>query len=107
RNTAKGFTLLEVLIIGAIVTILASLLFAVFGRVRENGRVAACQSNLKQLAIGVQQYVQDHDGRFPHDTHPLKPILPYVKDKNLFQCPSASTEEMATEEHYYFTGWLL
>ena len=61
-----GFTLIELLVVIAIIALLAAILFPVFSRVRENARRSSCQSNLKQLALGFQQYMGDNDGRFPH-----------------------------------------
>ena len=64
----KGFTLIELLIVVAVIGILAALLFPVFARVRENARRASCQSNLKQLGLGVLQYAQDNDDLWPQYT---------------------------------------
>src|SRR5688500_9055328 len=65
RLTRKGFTLIELLVVIAIIAILAAILFPVFGRARENARRASCQSNLKQIALGMHQYTQDYDEKFP------------------------------------------
>ena len=63
--TSHGFTLIELLVVIAIIALLAAILFPVFARARENARRASCQSNLKQIALGMAQYVQDYDERFP------------------------------------------
>jgi prepilin-type N-terminal cleavage/methylation domain-containing protein/prepilin-type processing-associated H-X9-DG protein len=95
-----GFTLIELLVVIAIIAILAAILFPVFARARENARRAACQSNLKQIGLGVMQYTQDYDEKLPNnfygtvgvDTDPkwVDVIQPYVKSTQLFTCPSDS-----------------
>ena len=60
-----GFTLIELLVVIAIIAILASILFPVFARARENARRASCLSNLKQIGLGIMQYVQDYDEHYP------------------------------------------
>lgn len=98
--TKRAFTLIELLVVIAIIAILAAILFPVFARARENARRASCQSNLKQLALGIQQYIQDYDELYPiyssNSTARLPygwadMIQPYVKSAQLLQCPSDST----------------
>jgi prepilin-type N-terminal cleavage/methylation domain-containing protein/prepilin-type processing-associated H-X9-DG protein len=61
----SGFTLIELLVVIAIIAILAAILFPVFARARENARRASCQSNLKQIGLGILQYAQDYDEMYP------------------------------------------
>ena len=62
---SKGFTLIELLVVIAIIAILAAILFPVFQSVRENARRTTCASNLKQIGLGVIQYLQDSEETFP------------------------------------------
>jgi prepilin-type N-terminal cleavage/methylation domain-containing protein/prepilin-type processing-associated H-X9-DG protein len=60
---SRGFTLVEVLIVVAVIVIITAILLPVFARVRENGRKATCASNLKQLGLAWQMYADDSDGK--------------------------------------------
>jgi prepilin-type N-terminal cleavage/methylation domain-containing protein len=65
RTRVQGFTLIELLVVIAIISILASILFPVFARARENARRTSCMSNLKQIGLGMIQYSQDYDETYP------------------------------------------
>src|SRR6266576_3902103 len=60
-----AFTLIELLVVIAIIGILAALLLPVLGRAKESGRSAACLSNLHQIGIALQLYVQDNQNIMP------------------------------------------
>jgi prepilin-type N-terminal cleavage/methylation domain-containing protein len=57
----SGFTLIELPACIAIVSLLATILFPVFGKVRESARRTSCASNLRQIGLGVQMYAVDYD----------------------------------------------
>lgn len=105
KNAKIGFTLIELLAVIAIIFILAAILFPVFARARENARRTSCQSNLKQIGLGLLQYIQDNDERTPKSWFGdvgdasridrgrykwMDAIFPYVKNAQLFVCPSDS-----------------
>ena len=124
----RAFTLVELLVVIAIIGILAAILFPVFARARENARRASCQSNLKQIGLGLLQYSQDYDEIYiadwfktPDSSNPtatspgatLPPgaaggvsykwadaAFPYIKSEQVFTCPSA-TGKAATPYTYY------
>ncbi len=105
---ASGFTLIELLVVIAIIAILAAILFPVFARARENARRSSCLSNMKQMGLGIIQYTQDYDEKYPPvnsnlalPTPPATPgpgqyigwgdeIQPYLKSVQILQCPSES-----------------
>src|ERR1043165_3748325 len=99
KRQTEGFTLIELLVVIAIIAILAAILFPVFGRARENARRSSCQSNLKQIALGIAQYTQDYDEQLilggwtgsVSSTNPCRwyaMLDPYVKSRQIYVCPS-------------------
>lgn len=95
-----GFTLIELLVVIAIIAILAAILFPVFARAREKARQASCESNVKQIALGILMYCQDYDEKFgnlgwcglPWGYRWPDMIYPYVKNTQLFVCPSSNDQ---------------
>jgi prepilin-type N-terminal cleavage/methylation domain-containing protein/prepilin-type processing-associated H-X9-DG protein len=95
-RSKRAFTLIELLVVIAIIAILAAILFPVFARARENARRASCQSNLKQIALGYKQYIQDYDEKYPQVDVGNQSgaagwavsLQPYLKSSQIFQCPS-------------------
>src|SRR6187402_3092152 len=96
KNRTSAFTLIELLVVIAIIGLLAAILFPVFSRARENGRRSVCQSNLKQIGIGMLQYSQDYDEKIIARTVQVQGeyiswrviIQPYLKSTQIFACPS-------------------
>ncbi|MBI3944408.1 MAG: prepilin-type N-terminal cleavage/methylation domain-containing protein [Armatimonadetes bacterium] len=96
----KGFTLIELLVVIAIIAILAAILFPVFSRARERARAASCMSNMKQLGMYFNMYMQDYDAapieqiRVFGDmwqTHMWTELAqPYLKSWDVFKCPTWS-----------------
>ena len=101
---ATAFTLIELLVVIAIIAILAAILFPVFGRARENARRASCQSNLKQIGLGVIQYTQDYDGVLPpselDNIYWPRLVQPYIKSTQVFACPSGEQKDFAANTTY-------
>lgn len=65
KTNNSGFTLIEILVVIGIIALLAAILFPVLSRARENARSRVCLSNLQQLGLAFQQYVQDAGRRYP------------------------------------------
>ncbi|MGD9520072.1 MAG: prepilin-type N-terminal cleavage/methylation domain-containing protein, partial [Armatimonadota bacterium] len=100
RRRCSGFTLIELLVVIAIIAILAAILFPVFARAREKARQASCQSNEKQLALGLLMYAQDYDEMLPPNAISPPPIgalrwpargMPSRKNEQRFTCPREMT----------------
>ena len=72
EGNARGhsaFTLVELLVVVAIICLLVAILFPVFASVRERARQTSCLSNLKQIGLGLEQYLGDYDSIYPQE-HP-------------------------------------
>ena len=63
RKATEGFTLVELLVVVAIIGVLASLLFPAIAKAKNSGKVTACLNNLRQLQLAWTMYADDHDGR--------------------------------------------
>jgi prepilin-type N-terminal cleavage/methylation domain-containing protein/prepilin-type processing-associated H-X9-DG protein len=124
RRLGRGFTLIELLVVIAIIAILAAILFPVFQKVRENARRVSCASNIKQLTLGLTQYCQDADERFPQwqwgtsyyngsgdknnaSTLWTNAIYPFVKSAGVYKCPDDPNNSTATSwnlNNNWFSG---
>ena len=109
----RAFTLIEILVVIAIIALLAAILFPVFATARGKARSASCQSNLKQLGAAMAMYIGDYE-RYPYAVDPVDKYAPaiwqnqedaegitigemvlltdainaYVKNANVWRCPS-------------------
>lgn len=63
--TGIAFTLVELLVVIAIISLLTALLLPTFGKAKEAGRATACVSNLRQIGIALQLYVDENNNRLP------------------------------------------
>jgi prepilin-type N-terminal cleavage/methylation domain-containing protein/prepilin-type processing-associated H-X9-DG protein len=108
----KAFTLIELLVVIAIIAILAAILFPVFAQAKAAAKATACMSNMKQMGLATQMYVNDYDdmmlfrggwansrvgntkilGQGDSSNHYKwwNLLMPYVKSNNMLHCPSDS-----------------
>ena len=114
-RSRSGFTLVELLVVVAIIAVLAAVLMPVLARSREKARSTACLSNLKQLSLALEMYLADYDEVFLFAQMRLPPgvtvrdhywgratggswdaiyliwpnqLMPYVRGDQIFRCPS-------------------
>ena len=89
--TRRAFTLIEVLVVTAVIAILAALLLPVLSRAKDSGRRAACTSNLHQLFIATSLYAADHEGVYPPDSathHWPHQLFSGYENLDVLRCPA-------------------
>ncbi len=113
KTQSGAFTLIELLVVIAIIAILASIALPVFTSVQERARITQDLSNLRQLGIATQTYLNDHDGiLFSSDqaSDPwMKALHPkYLPTWKIFQSPfdtrPPSEEDTAAPISYGLNG---
>lgn len=95
----RGLTLVELLVVVAIIGILVAMCPCSCGIARERARRANCLSNLKQLGLGIAQYSEDYTNMPPMGTmrELAGDIAPYIgHSEKLFRCPSDTNPFTAT-----------
>ena len=115
-----AFTLLELLVVIAVIAVLSGILVPVVNKMVIASRNLKCESNLRQIGTGLLSYAGDHNGAFPVAGGPVpyhgtdsatgqpgwtEQLEPYVgADRKIFVCPSSSTLLPANVQYGYFLG---
>jgi len=101
-----GFTLVELLVVLAIIAALAAILLPVFARVREKGRQVVCVSHVRQLGQALLMYASDHNdmlvpgalvypataGTPPGDWYNV--LQPYIRNADILRCPTKPSADL-------------
>jgi prepilin-type N-terminal cleavage/methylation domain-containing protein len=83
----RAFTLIELLVVVAAISLLLAVLVPAMRRVREQGAETVCRSNLRQLALILKTYTNDHDGMFPYPANIYHSNLSYGEEwKDYLAC---------------------
>lgn len=64
-----GFTLIELMVVGAIIAVLAAILFPALQSVKKKTQAATCANNLKQIGLAISMYMNDFEETFPPCQH--------------------------------------
>lgn len=109
---SRAFTLIELLIVIAIIAILASMILPAIGKAKEKAQRTKCANNMKQIMLATHLYLGDFNDNVPHPTwgsselnlpgwaytatlRPRNPrfkvelgqLYPYLKKHEIYRCP--------------------
>jgi prepilin-type N-terminal cleavage/methylation domain-containing protein len=110
KTNKKSFTLIELLMVVAIIAVLMSLLLPALQRVRDEAKAAQCKSNLRQLGISMVLYQNDYK-YLPYffgaldknwNIDPSKWAARYIPDRRIVVCPA---DPWNGWEPYYGSGY--
>jgi len=85
---AKGFTLIELLVVIAIIAVLLAILMPAMRKIKEIARETACKSNLKNVGLAVQMYLDDYERKIP-DTQSSSGFLWFESDGHTYLRPGS------------------
>jgi prepilin-type N-terminal cleavage/methylation domain-containing protein/prepilin-type processing-associated H-X9-DG protein len=113
-----GFTLVELIVVVAIIAVLVSIAVPVSSHVIQSGKAAACVSNLSNIAVALQLYLGDHNQVMPtlqagrasvSDNVPVidNTLSAYVREPRVFACPADAQGLAAATGTSYFWNSVL
>ena len=100
KVTCSAFTLVELLVVMAVVGLLAGLSVPAIQRATESGRRSACTSNIKNLTQTLLLYAQQNDGNFPSIVYRGKSWPTCLFEAGLIRAPTAYSENQGKNMFY-------
>lgn len=96
KGRDKSFTLIELLIVIAIIAILAAMLLPALNKAKEKAQSILCLSNLRSIGQAITSYADDNKEYYPQWQGPFEEvnwpwfnfIYPYCKNKKTYGCPA-------------------
>ena len=123
HDKARAFTLIEILVVVAVIALLFAILLPTLQKARKQGRMAKCLSNLHQISIALYSYQAEHKGKPPrwpyHNENWTDPICLWAggptpsgyatrlgqlypkyisKDENVLFCPDANANALLSRD---------
>lgn len=114
-----GFTLIEMLVVIAIIAVLAALLLPALVQAKERARRTTCRNHIRQFILAVHLYGEDYEGEVPSGSSESSPqdahipilstttrsnLIVYASDRQMLECPGIGPP-INQPDGWYYAGW--
>jgi prepilin-type N-terminal cleavage/methylation domain-containing protein/prepilin-type processing-associated H-X9-DG protein len=105
RRLRRGFTLVELLVVIAVIALLAALIVPALGGMRQRAAISLSRSNLHQLGTALAAYAAERGGHLPASVYPPRPgeprfhwtdaLWPFLGVRDVYLSPCLTGEELS------------